>query len=280
MVSHLFALWIEGLVAACTVIRARLRPREKFQLRANSEPLVLSSVGQSASEPLLILDGSRPDRVPEKVLQQTRGGIIEIVVPRDAILRRKLDGLPAESFAYVEQVVLHQLETHFPWRANDVLHSTRVDKRADGTLDVTVWATARSAIAPVLAAAQACGASEIRVIGDGNDDDASVARILATIGSENQIRLDRAQKAVQYAVIALLVLAGGVIGWTVFASWSLSNDVAALDLEIADRRAILKRIAENADGGQVTGWKPKKIWRLSRSSSWTNCPYFYLTVRI
>jgi general secretion pathway protein L len=258
MVSRLFTLWIEGLVAACMVIRARLRPRRRFQLRANSGPLVLFLVGQSAPEPLLTLDGRQPDRVPEKVVQQTRGGIIEIVVPRDAILRRKLDGLPAESFPYVEQVVLHQLETHFPWRANDVLHSTRAEKRADRTLDVTVWATARSAIAPALAAAQAFGASEIRVIGDGNNDDAPAAHIVATVGSENQTRLDRARRVVRYVVIALLVVTAGVVGWTVFAGWSLSNDVAALDLEIADRRAILKRISDSVGGGQSHALEVKK----------------------
>jgi general secretion pathway protein L len=259
MISRIFTLWIEGLVAACTVLRAWLRPRARFQLRVNSGPLVLSSVGRSEAEPLFVFNGSQPDRVPEKVLQQTRGGVIEIVIPKDAILQHKLDGLPAESFPYVGQVVLHQLETHFPWRANDVLHSTRVEKRTGGSLDVTVWATARSAIEPALAAAQACGASEIRVVGDDdNDDNAPAATIVASVGSENQARLDRAQKVVRYAVVALLVVAAGVVGWTVFASWSLSSDVAALDLEIAERRAILKRIAESAGGGQSHGLEAKK----------------------
>jgi general secretion pathway protein L len=257
MISRLFTLWIEGLVAAFMVMRARLRARERFQLRATPGSLVLSSPGQSPSEALLAFDGSQPGNVPEKVLQQTRGAIIEIVVPKDAILQRKLDGLPAESFPYVQQVVLHQLETHFPWRANDVLHSTRVEKRTDGTLDVTVWATSRSAIAPALGAAQSCGASEIRVIGEGDGGDLA-GGIAATVGSESQRRLDRARMVVRYAVIALLVVAVGVIGWTVFASWSLSSDVAALDLEIADRRAILKRIAESVGGGQSHGLEAKK----------------------
>jgi hypothetical protein len=122
MISRLFTLWIEGLVAAFMVIRARLRARERFQLRATPGSFVLSSPGQSPSEALLAFDGSQPANVPERVLQQTRGAIIEIVVPKDAILQRELDGLPAESFPYVQQVVLHQLETHFPWRANDELH--------------------------------------------------------------------------------------------------------------------------------------------------------------
>jgi len=256
MISRLFTLWIEGLVAACMLIGARLRPRGRFRLRGISGPLVLSSVDQSPSEALSSFDESQPVRIPEKILQQTRGAIVEIVVPKDAILQQKIDGLPAESFPYVEQVVLHQLETLFPWRANDVLHSTRVEKRTDGMLDVTVWATARSAIAPALAAAQACGAGEIRVIGDG--DDAPTGGIVAAVGSENRTRLDRAHKIVRYAVIALLAVAAGVVGWTIFASWSLSSDVAALDVEIADRRAILKRIAENSRGSQSHGLEAKK----------------------
>jgi general secretion pathway protein L len=258
MISRLFTLWIEGLVAACMIMGAWLRPRGRFQLRATSGPLELSSVGQSPPEALLAFDERQPGQVPEKILQQTRGATIEILVPKDAILRQKLDGLPAESFPYVEQVVLHQLETHFPWRADDVLHSIRVEKRTDGTLDVTVWATARSAIAPALAAAHACHASEIRVIGYGNEDDAPAGGIVAAVGSKNQSRLNRTRQIARYAVITLFVVAAGVVGWTVFASWSLSNDIAALDLEIADRRAILKRIAEGVGGGQSHGLEAKK----------------------
>jgi len=234
------------------------RPR-RFQLRANSRPFTLYSLAAPAPELLLTIDGDQVDKVPDKVLEQTRGGVIEIVVPDAAILQRQLDVLPAESLPYVENVVLHQMDTMFPWRAPDSLHSTLIEKRADGRLDVSVRATARSAIAPALDAAEACGAGEVLIVGDGEDaDKVRGLSILAAVGSEKRNKVNRARLVARYVVLALLVLAGCVAGWTTFAGWSLSADVAALDQEIADRRAILKRLADTTGARQNRGLEAKK----------------------
>jgi len=259
MIPRLFALWVEGLASAWVAVETLFRRPRRFRLRTNSGSFTLYAVGPSASEPLLTMDDDRLDKVPEKVLEQTRGGIIEIVVPAAAILQRQLDVLPAESLPYVENVVLHQVETIFPWRASDILHSTVIGKRADGKLDVSVRATVRSAIAPALAVAEACGASEILVLGEGEDaDKARGGSILAVIGSEKKNKLNRAQLIARYSVLVLLALTGCVAGWTTFAGWSLSADVAALDRDIADRRAILKRLTDATGVGQNRGLEAKK----------------------
>ena len=220
-----------------------MRRRRVFQLRANTRPLSLYAAGQSSPEPLLSVEDVHHTKPPQKVLEQTRGGIIEIVVPPAAILQRRLDPLPAESLSYVEQVVAHQVESLFPWRAAHVLHSTSIDKRADGALDVTVRATARDAIAAEIAAAEACGASEIHIVAEGEDVDRRRDNaIVAPIGSEAEKGAKQAQWLARYAVIVLLAVAAVVGGWTTFAGLSLSSDVTALDQEIADRRAIIKRL--------------------------------------
>lgn len=259
MIPRLLTVWIEGLAAAWVAVGTLFRRPRHFQLLANSRPFKLSSVGGSTPKLLLTIDGDRHGKVPDKVLERTRGGIVEIVVPAAAILERRLDVLPAESLPYVEKVVLHQVETLFPWRASDILHSTLIEKRADGKLDVSVRATARSAIAPMLAVAEACGASEIRIVGDvGDAGKGRGASILATVGSEKKKELERAELIARYSVIAVLALVVGVVGWTTFASWTLSSDVAALDQEIAGRRAILARLADAAGDGQKHGLDAKK----------------------
>ena len=259
MITQLFALWTDGLAAAWIEASDLLRHRRVFQLRAHARPLTLNAVHGSTIEPVVSFADDLGDKLPRTVLEQTRGGIVEIVVPPAAILQRRLDPLPAESAPYLEQVVAHQVEALFPWRAEQILHSTVIEKRPDGALDVTVRATARSAIATELAAAEACGASEIQVVSEGKD----VARartnaIIAAVGSENQQRSMRAQSIARYAVIALLVLAAVVIGWTTFTGLSLSSDVAALDREIVDRRAIINRLADAAGAGHNSGLEAKK----------------------
>ena len=261
MIQRLFMLWVEGLAAALVAVEALLHPPRRFLLRSDSRPFKLYPAGEAvAPEPLLTINEDRLDKIPDGVLEATRGGVIEIVVPDAAILQRRLDVLPAESLPYVENVVLHQLDRMFPWRAADVLHATLIEKRADGKLDVSVRATAHSAIASALAAAEVCGAGEILVRGSGEDDanKAPAASILAAIGSEKKNKLDRTRLVARYAIVALLALAASVVGWTIFAGWSLSADVAALDQQIVDRRAILKRAADATGAGQNRGLDAKR----------------------
>jgi general secretion pathway protein L len=259
MMARLFALWVEGLAVALAGAETRLRRPRRFQLRASSEPLRLYSITHSAPKLLLSIDGDRLNALPASIREQTRRGIVEIIVPPSAILHRVLDVLPAESLPYLETVVRHQMETSFPWRAADVLYSTRIEKRADGKLDVSVHATSRSAVASALAAAEALGAGEIYVTDDGEGHaNAQRTSILAAIGTEKKARSRRMQLLARYAAAGLLVLLGCVIGWTTFAGWSLFSEVTSLDRDIADRRAILKRAMDAIGTGDNGSLEAKK----------------------
>ena len=258
-ILRIFGMWVDGLAAAFVWLQTRLHQPRRFRLRATSHPMVLYPFGKSASDPLLVVGSLKVDELPTEITEQTRGGIIEIIVPAAAILEKRLDPLPAESLPYVANVVLHQIDTIFPWRSTDVLHSTVVDKQADGKLDVSVRATTRSAIAAALAVATACGASEVLVVADGNEIDGEPATgILASTGPEKNRRFTRARLVAQYAVVALLLLTAGVAGWTALVEWSLAADVAALDQAIADRRAVLKRSSESSGVGRDHELEEKK----------------------
>src|SRR5215510_7013421 len=135
MIARLFALWVEGLAAAGANVEALLRRPRRFQLRATSQPLTLYSLNHAAPKLLSSIDGERFGEPPASILEQTRGGIVEITVPGSAILHRRMDVLPAESLPYLETVVRHQMDTSFPWPAADVLYAIGVEKRADGKLD-------------------------------------------------------------------------------------------------------------------------------------------------
>lgn len=259
MISRLFALWIDGLAAALLGAESLLHRPRRFRLQANSHPFTLHSLEGSKLKLLLSIGAEQVDKLPAKVLQQTRGGIIEIVVPAAAILERRLEPLPAESRPYLEKVALHQLDNIFPWRSADILHTTLIEKRADGMLDVSIRATPRSAIEPALVTAAKCGARKVLIVGDGEDTAAQRASgIPMSTAPENAAKLNRARLIAQYGVVAIIALTACVVGWTTFAGWSLANDVAALDQAIADRRAILRRTLASTDTGQNYGLEEKK----------------------
>jgi general secretion pathway protein L len=259
MISQLFVFWVEGLAEALVRVERLIRRPRRFQLLANSQPMILYSVTQSTKKSPLSIASDRLNEVPPSVREQTCGGVVEIMVPASAILQRRLDVLPAESLPYLETIVRHQMETSFPWPEADVLHSLEVEKRTDGKLDVCVHATSRSAIASALATAEACGASEIFVVANGEStENPKRTSILAAIGAERKAALDRLRLLARYSAVALLALAGCVIAWTTFAGWSLSSEVAALDRDIADRRVILRRAMEAGATAENISLEAKK----------------------
>jgi general secretion pathway protein L len=236
--------WCEGLAAALAWVAHALRPPRRFQLRTLVAPFALNPISGSRERSPIGLPDEPARGVPPKVLQQTRGGVIEVVVPSAAIIERRLNPLPSESRPYVESVVQHQIEGLFPWRAADALRTVQVRDRDDGRLDVSVRATARPAVAPALAIAAACGARELVVSAVGDSAHAGApASIRVPIGVTDT----RASNIARYAVAGLLVLAAVVAGWTAYVHWSLAADLAALDERIATQRTALKQASAAGD---------------------------------
>jgi general secretion pathway protein L len=258
MLARLFNIWVDGLAAALIWVEEYFDHARRFQIRANSQPLMLIPLDTPDSEQIPI-NPEQIDRLSPKVLEQTRGSIIEIAVPAVAILERRLEPLPAESLPFLDNIVSHQIDVLFPWRSADILYSTVIKRQGDGKLDVSVRATPRSAIAPLLAVAEACRAAEILVVSDAEFAPGQrPAAIPASVGPETEKRFNRARLIARYAAIAVMALAVLVVGWTTFAGWSLASDVAALDQAIAERRAILERSMNSAEATQNKGLEAKK----------------------
>lgn len=240
MIMQVLDWWSQGLAAGLAgLAKAARRPR-RFDLSAEARSWLLREAG-GGTEPVIRL---APDgRPPADILRRTRGSVITIVVPPAAILERHLD-LPAESRPYIENIVRHQLEALFPWRAADVLHAAEVRSLGNGRVGITVRATARPAIAPAIAAATACGAREV-VVADRvpADDEAGARTIPLALGSPGD-RQDHHLRIARHAIAALLLLTVGVLGWTMFTRWALTTDIAQLDEAIAERRAVLKRASD------------------------------------
>jgi general secretion pathway protein L len=245
MISRAFNLWTEGLATALVWARNFIRRPKRFQLRSDSQQWVLYSLEESSPRQVSMTDVEHIGPIPPETLRQTRGGSIEIAVPAAAIMERNLDPLPAESRPFLENVVRHQIETILPWRAADILYSTRVEKLPDGRLNVSVQATPRSAIAAALAAAEAYRAGEIFVASEGEP----AIRILASVGAEKRTEMLRARLISRYAILGAMVSGICLIAWTTFVTWSLTTDVSALDQAIAERRAIIER--KSASGSSI-----------------------------
>ena len=157
MIANAMNWWVDGLTAFFVAVGRMIRPPRRYRLDSQSRPFVLYAMGGSPDRlgAIEIPDDVEPANLPEAILTQTRGSTIEIAVPSAAILERRIDPLPGESRPYVKNVVQHQIESIFPWRAADILFAAEVADGEGGRIDVTVRGTPRSAIAPALALAAA-----------------------------------------------------------------------------------------------------------------------------
>jgi general secretion pathway protein L len=262
MILQAFNWWSEGLAAGLSSLTKAIRRPRRFELQNEAQSFLLRATNESGAQAIIRFPDRPDNSLPTDILQQTRGSIIEIIVPTAAILERRLD-LPSESRPYVETVVQHRIEALFPWRSADVVHTTLIQDRDDGRLDVTVRATTRSAIAPALAAATACGAGEVVIAGKGlTERSAGAATIPVAVGPAGRCRTSPSHMIARYAIIALVLLAVGVLGSTTYVRWSLEADIAQLDEAIADRRAVLKRASDartRADGSSLEAKKQKSV---------------------
>jgi general secretion pathway protein L len=259
MIKRILAFWIDGLATALVQVRTLMRRPQRFQLRGDSHSLTLYNMRQPEPKAVYAFKGQDVDTLPESLQLQTRGCTVEIPVPTAAFQERRLEVLPAESLPYIENIVFHQIESLFPWPSSDVLHSIKINKRADGKLDVLVRATSRSPIARALDAAAACGAFEILVVDSGEDPHGGRGHaILASVGREKAAQQRRARLISQYAVVGLIGIAACVAGWTTFIGWNLEGDIAALEQTIDDRRAIIKRSSSPVASTQYHDLAAKK----------------------
>jgi general secretion pathway protein L len=258
MITAAFNWWVDGLAATWLGLEARFRRARRFRVAGIEGPFVLKpldSSGGEAAGPIEITESMTPDALLQ-IRQATCRSVFEVIVPPAALLERRLEPLPRESKPYIESVVRHQIETIFPWNARDILHTALVDDRGDGKIDVTVRATSRSAIEPVLSLASLCEASEVIVTSSGERDRAAIRVPLNedALGSRK-----RGHAVARYAVLVLLLSGLCAIGWASFARWSMTSELAMLDQAITDRRALMMRTSASGDAAGRDGLEAKRL---------------------
>jgi general secretion pathway protein L len=247
--------WSEGLAAQMFEIADRTRQPRRYRLHANARPFVLSDLQGVAMGAIETKANGTIREPPAELLAQTRDQIIEIMVPRTAIVERRLDPLPAESRPYADNVVRHRIESLVPWRASDVLHATAIEERSDGRIDVIVRATSRAAIAPAVAAAAAYAPRNIAVVADAARDTGSAIPVPIS-AAEGELGGSRA--AARHAIAGLLLFAVCVVSWTILHWQVLASKSAGLDQAISGRRSLMQHASNIQTGSELVDLKRRK----------------------
>lgn len=246
------AWFIEGLTEAFAAIDDLVRRRTPIQLIHADDGYAIEQAGvRNPARIHLEYRGGETRLVPAETAQAVNDHDVDLVLRGDHLLARTLDPLPPESRPYLDNIVRHQLERLVPWRADNVLYSYRVATTGtrDERLTVTIWATARTLHAPILAALAALAPRKIRLVYHDVPQAGGDVIIDINDGGTVNARVRRFRQAAIAAVLAVLV-AGAAIFTALGYSWVNAGDaVAASEQTVADLR---KQLAARG-GGNLAG---------------------------
>jgi general secretion pathway protein L len=232
--------WADGLAGAYLSARSGLRPARRYCIRANARPLaIVACIGDERHAMCTVdtLPDGRIGPIPPDRLHEIKDQCFDILVPPTAMFKHALDPLPADSRPFVDDIVRHQLEELSPWPSRDVLFTTILEDRNDGSIDVTMWATVRTAIGAALSVAEACEPAQIRiVVEDSLKGDETYPPLIVPLKGEGG---GRSQRVAWYAIVALILFATSFVGSTTLWWQSLDRQSASLDRAIAKSRSAI-----------------------------------------
>lgn len=165
--KELFGVWIAAVAAGVRAVMARTVPQRRIELiegqAARLTARMVSSRKEQALFPFafeLTQGGPRPPLTAEW-RAALRGSRIDIIMQPDHVLFREID-FPKQAADFLEGMVLAQIDRLTPWVASDALFGMMAPvPLPNERIAVTLAATSRQKIQPLLALAADCGAASI-----------------------------------------------------------------------------------------------------------------------
>jgi len=189
--------------------------------------------------------------LPEAIRRTIDGADVEIAVPIEWELRRKLDPVPAKSAAFLDGYVRHHLERVTPWRAGDTYYGfvTSPVVGAPDKLSVEIAVIARALVDPIVDLI--IKSAPRRIILTQAANAASPVFIEVPAASAGARRRIRAQRWISVAIAAYLVVTIALIG---FASWyqsMLDDRLETIDRNLASQRALMVTAESRGPSGAI-----------------------------
>jgi general secretion pathway protein L len=246
--SAFFSRWIDAAARAIVAAISSFATRRTVQvIEEDSGTFVIQSDRDAPSglpfERVQILDGKLAGAHPDSIVAMLNGSRAELKLRPASVLFRPLE-LPQRATEFLGGVVRAQIDRLTPWTANDAVFGWSEPAEA-GTdrIAVTVAATARALVQPVVDALTAAGAEAVSITATPPGGAAITVLDHQAPGTLDFARVRRALVAV---LIVTGLLAGVSLSVAALAGVNLSNRQEELTRRIAERRAAIRA---GRDGG-------------------------------
>ena len=253
------AAWTTAAAQALDALAGRLRRRREVRVVWDrTETLNFHLLRQPGNKPQLpdvalrLVDGHPERPLPADWLATLQGSTIDCRLAPEQVLFRQLD-FPKQAAAFLDGMVRSQIDRLTPWAASDAVFGFNAPRDTPNErLELTLAATSRAALMPLIQLADRVGAAALTVSVDAEVDGKSAPEAISifAVGLRSAIAGDRdLAKALRYLLLGL----AGATALTLVASMvignSLDTDLQDVQARIARQRAALRT---NASAGSIS----------------------------
>jgi len=260
-VAEAFSRWIDCVAGGMMSLRSRLISARVVRLVENADgAFTLFSAGAdpSQTERVRIVDGKLTGLPAETAESRLRSSHVELVLQPGRFIFRPLE-LPRRAGEFLDGIVRAQIDRLTPWSAQDAAfgYSKPTDLGND-RLTVTVAATARGLIAPLLNALANLGADYIAVstVAESGGGAAAI-KVLEQKGGD-ELRIGRLRR-----LLAIILVAAGLLaGVAIVAETIIGDTLQARQDDVVNRiaahRATLREKLDSGSDSELAGLERRK----------------------
>jgi general secretion pathway protein L len=249
-IAAYFSRWIDTTANAIVSLLSSVRTGKTVQvIEEDTGSFVIQSDRAAPSglpfERVQIIDGKLAGAHPDSIIAMLNGSWAELKLRPARVLFRPLE-LPQRATEFLAGVVRAQIDRLTPWTANDAAFGWSVPTEAGGDrVAITVAATARAVVQPIVDALVAAGAEAVAVTAAPPD-----AAPITVLEHRRSGTLDVAR--VRRALVAILIVTGLLAGVSLsvagLAGMKLASEQEDLTRRIAERRMAIRL---GREGGPV-----------------------------
>lgn len=237
--------WLDGVAETIVAVTGRLAsPRAVQLIEGEGGKFTVRTAGQDASSAFLLVQsqvGEGSGLPSTDAAPSLKGSRTEIVLQPSRFMFRQIE-LPRRASEFLDGVIRAQIDRLTPWSPDDAAFGwSRPVEIADDRIAVTVAATARTAMLPLVQAATSLGADSVVV--------STVPEAAGPGGAAIKVLEQRARGPLEIGrvhrvLVAVLLVAGLAAVISVGAAVVVADDLAArqreLSRRIAERGAALR----------------------------------------
>jgi general secretion pathway protein L len=248
VVREVFSRWIDRVAAVIVDVRDGLRTRRQFQLTEQKDgSFILGEAAQAAgigtsAGPFQIAEGRVDEATSTKLAEVLRGAQVGLLLQPNRFMVRALE-LPRRASDFLDGIVRAQIDRLTPWSAANAAFGWHPSIVASSErIVVTIAATSRTSIVPLIEAVASLGADLITVSAVLQEPLPDAAAIVIC---EHKVSRQAGLRRIRRLLIGSLAAAGALAALSAAANNIVGGMIEArrdeVTSRISERRATLQQ---------------------------------------